>query len=46
MLNDLDQNGWPISKTILGQFENEINQAEVYLSQSIELRETSDKVSS
>ncbi len=44
MLEDLERNDWPIEREIIEKYENEIKQAEIFLSQSKELRETSEKV--
>eukprot|EP00794_Sanderia_malayensis_P007171 gene7171-7977_t len=45
MLNDLEKNDWPVKEDIIVKFEDEIKQAEVFLSQSRELRETSKRLS-
>ena len=44
MMEDLENNGWPIKREIIEALEDEIKQAELYLSQSKELQKTSEKV--
>ena len=44
MIEDLEKNGWPLSKDEIERFEEEVKQAEIYLSQSKELQETAEKV--
>ena len=44
MMEDLEKNGWPISRDEIENYEKEILQAEIYLSQSKELQQTSEKV--
>lgn len=44
MLADLENNGWPVSRNEIDKYEKEIAQGEMYLSQSKELQQTSEKV--
>ena len=44
MLEDLERNEWPITMDDIAKYEDEIKQAELYLFQSKELQETSEKV--
>ena len=44
MMDDLEKSGWPLSKEEVEKYEQEIKQAEIYLSQSKELQETAEKV--
>ena len=46
ILTDLEDQGWPIRKEDVDLLENEIEQANVFLQQSKDLRKASEEVSS
>jgi len=45
MMEDLEKSGWPLSKEEIEKYEQEVKQAEIYLSQSKELQQTAEKLS-
>ena len=44
MMEDLEKHDWPLSMDEIKKYEQEINDAEIFLSQSRELQQTSEKV--